>query len=81
MQSRLDSLPCTKAALQCASKHPLAQLFDFAQLCTPVLPGVEGLCKALVPDSVGNGPAGLLSAMELQPGLPSGGHCLMLQSA
>ncbi len=79
LTSRSDLLPGIKAAPHSPSKHPLAQLLSPAQLHTPVLPGVEGLRQALVLDPVGNGPAGLLAAVELLPRLPGGGHSLVLQ--
>lgn len=68
-----------KAPLHGSPKKPPAHLFGFAHLSAPFLPSIEGFGQALVPDPVGNGPAGLLAVVELQPGVPGGGHRLILQ--
>lgn len=77
----MDLLPSAKAATQGSPQHPVAEALGSAEQHGAVAPGIEGCCHASVPDPVGNGPAGLLLAVQLHPGLPSGGHRLVLQSA
>lgn len=71
-------LPSGEAAAQGPSKHSLAELLGSGLLRSPVLPGVEGARHASVPYPAGNRLAGLVLALEVHPGLPSSGHCLVL---
>ena len=72
-------LPGIKAALEGPPKHPLAELLHPAHPASVCLPRIEGLAHMLVPDPASNGSAGLVAVVEPRPGLPGGGHRMVLQ--